>query len=427
MKLISTSRVLAGTVALSLGAAACGGAGTAHTNSSSSASSGSPSTTVAPAPKSSPSSAASVTSTPAATLRAQLDALLREHVDLTGVVVQDAVSDGLTSPQTQAAVTVLGQNTDALGAAVGSLYGPAAQKQFLDIWRAHIGYFVDYTKGVATNDPAMVAKANQDLAGYETDFGKFLASATGGKLPATAAAADLKGHVQTLEAAISAIVAKSPTAGVKLQMAADHMDGTAAVLAGAFAQAKHVPGNPNGAGATLRAELTGMLVQHVAATATVVQSAASTGLTSAQTQGAITALDSNTQHLGAAIGSIYGSAAQQQFLKLWTAHIGFFVNYTKGLATHDQAMVAQANSDLNGYVDNFAGFVASATKGKLSKTAAAADLQGHVQTLEAAISAIVANSPTAPAKIQMAESHMVGTATVLSSAIAAAAPSKFSS
>ncbi|MDA8391477.1 MAG: hypothetical protein M0Z87_01505 [Actinomycetota bacterium] len=66
----------------------------------------------------------------------------------------------------------------------------------------------------------------------------------------------------------------------------------------------------------------------------------------------------------------------------------------------------------------------AATKGRLSKSAAAAELQGHVQTLESAISAIVGGSPTAPAKIQMAEAHMQGTASVLSSAIAAAAPSK---
>ena len=48
-----------------------------------------------------------------------------------------------------------------------------------------------------------------------------------------------------------------------------------------------------------------------------------------------------------------------------------------------------------------------------------ADLQGHVQTLEVAIQAILTKSPTAAAKIAMAEDHMAGTAAVLAKAIAA--------
>ena len=48
-----------------------------------------------------------------------------------------------------------------------------------------------------------------------------------------------------------------------------------------------------------------------------------------------------------------------------------------------------------------------------------ADLQGHIQTLEAAIQAILAKSPSAAAKIAMAEDHMAGTAAVLAKAIAA--------
>jgi hypothetical protein len=58
----------------------------------------------------------------------------------------------------------------------------------------------------------------------------------------------------------------------------------------------------------------------------------------------------------AAIGSVYGAAAQKQFLKLWRAHIGFFVNYTLGVATHNSKMVATAQHDLNGYISQFSAF-----------------------------------------------------------------------
>jgi hypothetical protein len=135
-------------------------------------------------------------------------------------------------------VTALDGNTVALGKAIGSIYGTSAQTAFLKMWRAHIGYFVTYTKGMATHNKAMVATAKKELGGYQTSFGKFLGTATG--LPPSAVSADLQGHVTTLEAAIDAIVGKSPTAGAKVSMALDHMAGTAAVLASGISKQKHL-------------------------------------------------------------------------------------------------------------------------------------------------------------------------------------------
>ena len=69
--------------------------------------------------------------------------------------------------------------------------------------------------------------------------------------------------------------------------------------------------------------------------------------------------------------------------------------------------------------------VAGATK--LPASAVAADLKGHVATLEAAINAIVAGKPSASAALLMAENHMAGTGAVLAQGIAASMPSKFGS
>jgi hypothetical protein len=366
-----------------------------------------------------------VTNTAAAQLYAGLDQLLREHVDLTANVVQTVITKGASSAGATAALAALDQNTQGLGAAIGSVYGAAAQQQFLKLWRAHIGFFVHYALGVATHNSAQVATAQHDLAGYTSQFSQFIASAT--KLPAAAVAADLKGHVSTLETAINAIIAKSPSAGPKIEMAGMHMDGTAQVLAQGIVSSKGIAGKVTGAGSALRAALTGLLVQHVAATAFVVQTAvaADGNLKAPEVKGAISALGDNTNQLGAAIGSVYGPTAQQQFLKLWRAHIGFFVNYTLGLATHDPAKVTMAQQDLAGYISQFSQFIASATK--LPAAAVAADLKGHVSTLETAISAIVAGRPKASADLLMAENHMAGTGAVLASGIAASMPSKFSS
>lgn len=178
------------------------------------------------------------TSTAAAGLRAALDELFREHVDLTGFVVQTAVVTGIDSDNTAQALKALDGNTVALGKAVGSIYGQPAQTAFVKMWRAHIGFFVSYTKGLATGDDALVRKAQRQLAGYKKDFAHFLGSATG--LPSNAVAADLQGHITTLEDAIQAIVKKDPSAAAKLSMAESHMAGTAAVLAKGIATQMHL-------------------------------------------------------------------------------------------------------------------------------------------------------------------------------------------
>ena len=409
-----------GVAALSVALAACGSSGS--TASSGSTHSASPGTSASASPS---MAAGATTTTAAAQLYAGLDQLLTEHVDLTANVVQTAITTSPTSNATKQALAALDQNTQGLGRAIGSVYGSAAQQQFLKLWRAHIGFFVNYTLGVAGHDPAKVATANKDLAGYTSQFAAFVAGAT--KLPKAAVAADLKGHVTTLETAINAIVAKNPDAGAKLEMAAMHMSGTAQVLATGIVSSKGLTGHVTGAGSSLRASLTGLLVQHVAATGFVVQTAvaAQGNLKNPEVKGAISALADNTNQLGAAIGSVYGPAAQQQFLKLWRAHIGFFVNYTLGKATHNSAMVNTAQKDLAGYISQFSTFVAGATK--LPASAVATDLKGHVSTLETAINSIVAGSPKAGANLLMAENHMAGTGAVLAQGIASSMPSKFSS
>ena len=169
----------------------------------------------------------------AATLRANLTAALQEHVYLAGIAVSEGVGHGLDSAQFKAAAGTLDKNSVAISNAIGSVYGDAAGKQFLKTWRDHIGFFVDYTKGRATNDAALVKKANRELDGYRAASGAFFAKANP-NLTASAVSNDLKGHVATLEAAIDAVVAKKANAFDLLQSAAAHMPHTALVLAGAI-------------------------------------------------------------------------------------------------------------------------------------------------------------------------------------------------
>jgi len=174
----------------------------------------------------------------AAGLRATLTALLDDHVWLAGNALQTAVLKGgnLDDAQVKGAVTALDANSVALSKAIASVY-PAAEKPFLDSWRQHIGFFVDYTLGKATKDQAKVDKAKTDLDGYRTSFGQLINSVVP-ELPAAAVADELKPHVATLFAAIDAAVASDPSFQAKLSAAAAHMPMTAAILAGGIAKNK---------------------------------------------------------------------------------------------------------------------------------------------------------------------------------------------
>jgi hypothetical protein len=179
--------------------------------------------------------AADPSSTGAASLRAGLTSQLQEHVYLAGIAVANGVGAGLDSAEFTAAAGALDDNSVALSESIASVYGKPAGDAFLPLWRKHIGFFVDYTKGKATNDQAMADKALADLDGYRTDFGAFIASANP-NLPAEAVAEELIPHIQTLTAAIDGVIAKDPSTFTKLRAAAAHMPHTAEVLAGAIAK-----------------------------------------------------------------------------------------------------------------------------------------------------------------------------------------------
>ena len=217
-------RIAAVALGIALSATACG-------SSDKSASPGSPSASATTG-----TVGLEATTTKAVTLRAGLTYLLEEHVQLAGIATGTALAKkgNLKDPAVKAAVASLDANSVALSKAVGSAY-PKAEAPFLDSWRQHIGFFVDYTLGKATMSDAKVTKAKADLDGYRTSFGQLINSVVP-ELPADAVANELTPHVASLFAAIDAVVAGDASAFGKLQAAAGHMPGAAGTLAGGIAQ-----------------------------------------------------------------------------------------------------------------------------------------------------------------------------------------------
>jgi hypothetical protein len=168
-------------------------------------------------------------------LRAQLTALLADHVYLAAAAIDQAVADGgdLTTDDVQAAVAVLDENSVEVAALVGSAY-PEAEQPFLDSWRSHIPFFVNYTLGKATGDEAAAEQAVADLNGYAVSFGQLINSVVP-ELPAEAVQGELEMHAVSLLAAIDANLAGDPEYFSLLKEAAGHMPMTATALAGGIA------------------------------------------------------------------------------------------------------------------------------------------------------------------------------------------------
>jgi hypothetical protein len=140
-------------------------------------------------------------------LRVGLTSLLQEHVYLAGAAVFTAYTDegGVDGEAFKAAAGTLDTNSQELAAAVESLAGKEKGDAFLELWRQHIGFFVDYAVGAAGDDQAAKDKALTSLDGYRPDAGAFFEDVSGGELPKDAVAEGLIGHVETLAGAIDSM------------------------------------------------------------------------------------------------------------------------------------------------------------------------------------------------------------------------------
>lgn len=143
----------------------------------------------------------------ASTLRSNLTALLQEHVYLAAYAVFTAYTSegGVDSPAFTAAAATLDANSVGLSDAVTSLAGADNGAAFLELWRQHIGFFVDYAVADATDDQDARTQALEDLDGYRPQAGDFFEKISNGELKSADVATGLGMHVSTLAGAIDSL------------------------------------------------------------------------------------------------------------------------------------------------------------------------------------------------------------------------------
>jgi hypothetical protein len=359
--------------------------------------------------------------TAAATLRTDLNYLLGEHLILAAKATGAAL--GGRPDQFDAYGALLNTNGTDLGAAVGSVYGAEAEDEWNRIWSAHNGFFVDYTTGVATDDAALADAAVEDLTTvYVPEFSAFLAGATG--LPEDAVTQLVTDHVLQTKAVVDAQAAGDWEAAYEaIRAAYAHMSMIGDALAPAIAEGNDIEGEAVTPGVDLRSALNNLLQEHLFL-ASFATDAAIDGRED-EFAAAGGALNTNGTDLGAAIGAIYGAEAEAEWNRIWSAHNGFFVDYTTGVATDDQAVKDQAVEDLTTvYVPEFSGFLAGATG--LPEDALADLITEHVLTTAAVVDAQGAGDAAAAAEADReAAMHMRMLGDPLAEAIVAAQPDSF--
>ncbi len=367
---------------------------------------------------------AATSMTKAAELRTVLTGLLSEHEALASAATGAAL--GGRDAEFKAAADTLDANSVDISKAIGSVYGAQAEQAFLPLWRKHIGFFVDYTQGVAAKDQAKADKAVADLTGYTRDAAAFFNSANP-NLTTDAVSGLLREHVLGLKAVVDAQATGDPAKAFAAERKAyNHMAMIAEPLASAISKQMpdKFPGMADSKASALRSDLNLVEREHVflATRAT----GAALGGRDAEFKAAADALDANSVEFSKAIGSVYGVEAEQAFLPLWRKHIGFVVDYTQGIATKDQAKADKAVADLTAYTQDFGAFINSANG--LPKDAMAGLVKDHVLTLKTVIDAQAAgNQAKAYTDLRTAMGHMQMVADGLAEGTVKKFPDKFTS
>ncbi len=137
-------------------------------------------------------------------LRTNLVSAGLQHMTLTNQAV-DAALDG--SKTAEASGAALYANGTDIGAAVGSVYGPEAEKTFNTVWKLHLDEFVNYAVASSKGDAAAKKAALDKIdAEYTKPLSAYLAKANP-NLPEATLNSVLGDHVQMTATMIDTHVA----------------------------------------------------------------------------------------------------------------------------------------------------------------------------------------------------------------------------
>jgi hypothetical protein len=306
----------------------------------------------------------------------RLEALLGQHSILSAEMMRGRLRG---DPDfAQAANAALGKNSQAMGELVDSRFGEPARNRFETLWAAHVGAFFTYARGLATDDDSVREQARSELRTFEADLAEFFVSASDGRLQRASVDAALRSHVDHLLDEADAYAARRyGRAGAVYRQGYSHAFGLGETLATGLL-------GPETAATLerpewrLRTALGRLLGEHSALVVAAMRSGVA-GMPDFTATGE--AVNSNTRDLSGAVGTLFGAQAAKGFQSLWADHVDDLMAYTTAVAEENAAGRAKALADLEGFERGFAGFLDSATEGRLGQAALAEAFLMHDRML----------------------------------------------
>ncbi|MES5935944.1 hypothetical protein [Mammaliicoccus lentus] len=356
------------------------------------------------------------TDSKAVELRSNLDMLLSEHAYLAADTMRKGAEG---SKDFDESVKSLNMNTKELSKAIGDVYGKDAGMEFEKMWSEHIGYFVDYVNATNNNDEKGRQEALNNLDNYRDTFSQFMATATDEKLEAKGLSDGLQMHVNQLVSAFDASVNGDYDKAYKYERESIHhmymvSKGLSDAITKQFPEDYHHTSATTKA-ADLRSDLNYLMSEHAALSADAMQN----GYDGSENyKASVKALEMNTKDLSKAIEDAYGKDAGMEFEKMWSEHIGYFVDYVEASKNNDKDAKQEAKSNLDNYSKEFGAFLSKATDNQLKSNELADGLGMHVDQLLASFDAYTKGDyKTSTMKVREAYAHMFMPAKGLSNAI----------
>ena len=362
-----------------------------------------PPTEVAGEERGAPPVGAAASQSRAAELQAGLTHLLVERV----YVLAAASRTGGAEPARQDAREVLDANSLALAGVLGAT-SVDARAQLLGALRSGDKAQLVHAVALASGDAAAVERARAALEQASAELADVLQRLVPG-MPVECVTVRLR---EDLEAQLAAQNEQSYTA---LRTAAGRAVDTASLLAAAVTADRNL-GTTGTRAATLRADLTALLTEHVllvGALATELAALPATGPGAGKgASGARAALDANARALSMTLGGAYPAVAEP-FLAAWSDHLVRLEAYAAGVA----AAGAAPSAGLRTAPQTFGRLLAQHIEG-LSPGRIATDLMPGLDSMLRAVDAAATGSTQASSALHQAVADAPPPAAVLAAATA---------
>jgi hypothetical protein len=221
-------------------------------------------------------------------------------------------------------------------------------------------------------------------------------------------------------AAGSTGAASSGNPFMDIRTAAQHMPGSAKVLAEGFSKALKLNGNSDSAAAYLRASLTNLFTDHVYLAGIAVATAYTAGADSDTFKTAAAQVSANATELETAVTGLVGDANGAKFKGAFDQHIADFVSYAVAAKGKDKAGEDKAVKSLTAYAATVGKFFNTVTAGALNAKTIQDATMMHILTLKKAVDDLASGSTAAYADLKKAADHMSGDAAAIAKGVAKA-------